>query len=304
MDAASVLEQQTQSMSNLPVELKYLLQRMRDKDMQVYEIRRKIQQRDAQLQKYVKQNGSLVKHPREQQVYNKINQEYEEAQKLQKEKCLIANTALYLLTKHLASLEKDAERLESSGEPKILGVDPELSPVDPDSVSSLTSNLMDASLEGSPTPSYSRRSRTRGSRSMSRSRSQSSERRSVSAGSISSLLRAGGKSEEPLGPVTPKPEAGLTRLSGRKKLERGASGTVTIPKSISGRNNEDDELYCFCRQVSYGNMIACDNQNCRFEWFHYGCVGLTEPPKGIWYCPDCRRQMELEQNRKRDRKRK
>lgn len=26
---------------------------------------------------------------------------------------------------------------------------------------------------------------------------------------------------------------------------------------------------------------------CRIEWFHFGCVGLKEKPKGKWYCTDC-----------------
>jgi hypothetical protein len=30
----------------------------------------------------------------------------------------------------------------------------------------------------------------------------------------------------------------------------------------------------FCRQISFGNMIACENQDCSIEWFHFGCVGL------------------------------
>jgi inhibitor of growth protein 3 len=30
---------------------------------------------------------------------------------------------------------------------------------------------------------------------------------------------------------------------------------------------------------------------CVLEWFHYTCVGITEPPKGKWYCPDCEMAM-------------
>jgi inhibitor of growth protein 4 len=48
-----------------------------------------------------------------------------------------------------------------------------------------------------------------------------------------------------------------------------------------------EPLYCLCNRVSYGNMVACDNPECLIEWFHYQCVGLTEQPKGKWYCPAC-----------------
>ena len=32
-------------------------------------------------------------------------------------------------------------------------------------------------------------------------------------------------------------------------------------------------------KVSYGDMVACDNEDCPYEWFHYPCVGITAPPK-------------------------
>ncbi|SCV03631.1 LAMI_0H09714g1_1 [Lachancea mirantina] len=55
---------------------------------------------------------------------------------------------------------------------------------------------------------------------------------------------------------------------------------------------QEESVYCFCRDVSYGPMIACDNDNCPTEWFHYECVGITKPPKGNekWFCSDkCRK---------------
>lgn len=50
----------------------------------------------------------------------------------------------------------------------------------------------------------------------------------------------------------------------------------------------DEPTYCLCEQVSYGEMIGCDNEECPIEWFHFSCVGLTTKPKGKWYCPKCR----------------
>ncbi|KAK9452213.1 inhibitor of growth proteins N-terminal histone-binding-domain-containing protein [Limtongia smithiae] len=66
------------------------------------------------------------------------------------------------------------------------------------------------------------------------------------------------------------------------------SGTAAATPA-SGEDDEDEEnndsaLYCFCQQVSYGDMVACDNPDCQYEWFHYGCVGLKAPPSGVWYC--------------------
>ncbi|EDV28991.1 uncharacterized protein TRIADDRAFT_49753 [Trichoplax adhaerens] len=49
----------------------------------------------------------------------------------------------------------------------------------------------------------------------------------------------------------------------------------------------DEPRYCICNQISYGEMVGCDNDDCPIEWFHYACVGISEPPKGKWYCPQC-----------------
>ncbi|KAF0770808.1 Uncharacterized protein FWK35_00009164 [Aphis craccivora] len=53
-------------------------------------------------------------------------------------------------------------------------------------------------------------------------------------------------------------------------------------------NNKDKRLYCFCNEVAYDKMIGCDNSKCRYEWFHYECVGIeSEPKHEKWYCPVC-----------------
>ena len=49
----------------------------------------------------------------------------------------------------------------------------------------------------------------------------------------------------------------------------------------------NEPTYCVCHQVSFGQMIGCDNMECPIEWFHFACVGLITKPKGKWYCPSC-----------------
>ncbi|KAJ8387367.1 hypothetical protein AAFF_G00157440 [Aldrovandia affinis] len=70
-----------------------------------------------------------------------------------------------------------------------------------------------------------------------------------------------------------------------------------LPESETGSQvdwayDPNEPRYCICNQVSYGEMVGCDNQDCPIEWFHYGCVGLTEAPKGKWYCPQCTAAMK------------
>lgn len=69
------------------------------------------------------------------------------------------------------------------------------------------------------------------------------------------------------------------------------SGTQQPSKSSSHHHQSRESpepTYCVCHQVSYGDMICCDNDACDIEWFHFQCVSLASKPKGKWYCPNCR----------------
>uniref|UniRef100_A0AC34R1R5 PHD-type domain-containing protein n=1 Tax=Panagrolaimus sp. JU765 TaxID=591449 RepID=A0AC34R1R5_9BILA len=52
-----------------------------------------------------------------------------------------------------------------------------------------------------------------------------------------------------------------------------------------------EPIYCYCRRVASGRMVACDGDNCPYEWFHFNCVGLINDPPDEWYyewyCSDC-----------------
>ncbi|CAF0815613.1 unnamed protein product [Didymodactylos carnosus] len=64
-----------------------------------------------------------------------------------------------------------------------------------------------------------------------------------------------------------------------------------LTANYSGSSGQvDDRRYCFCNQMSYGEMIACDNPLCTREWFHYRCVNIQVAPKGKWYCSECLKQ--------------
>ena len=54
----------------------------------------------------------------------------------------------------------------------------------------------------------------------------------------------------------------------------------------------NEPVYCYCKQVSWGEMVACDGPRCQNEWFHLACVGLNAPPEGKWYCIDCKNKLK------------
>ncbi|KAL2124594.1 hypothetical protein VTJ04DRAFT_959 [Mycothermus thermophilus] len=67
----------------------------------------------------------------------------------------------------------------------------------------------------------------------------------------------------------------------------GGGGGGDVMEIDEDEEAGDDRKYCSCQNVSFGNMVACDNEDCPYEWFHWGCVGLKSEPNGTWYCPDC-----------------
>mmetsp|Transcript_16557 Transcript_16557/g.28168 ORF Transcript_16557/g.28168 Transcript_16557/m.28168 type:complete len:120 (+) Transcript_16557:1049-1408(+) len=64
-----------------------------------------------------------------------------------------------------------------------------------------------------------------------------------------------------------------------------SSGGRGYSSQVHGYQVED--VYCFCQNISYGDMVACDNPSCKYEWFHFPCVGITLRPEDSWYCFEC-----------------
>ena len=74
--------------------------------------------------------------------------------------------------------------------------------------------------------------------------------------------------------------------AGPSSLVGGIPGQPVI--NTSGTHDpETEETFCSCGRISFGEMVCCDNPQCALEWFHFGCVGLTEAPIGAWLCPVC-----------------
>ena len=84
--------------------------------------------------------------------------------------------------------------------------------------------------------------------------------------------------------------------TGRQSKPRRRSLSPLLPAKVAAQAEaaianagEDEPTYCYCEQVSYGEMVACDGDDCEREWFHLACVNLTSPPKGSWFCDACKK---------------
>ncbi|CAG8543034.1 7134_t:CDS:2 [Dentiscutata erythropus] len=65
------------------------------------------------------------------------------------------------------------------------------------------------------------------------------------------------------------------------------TGTNSFSSGFVQPVDPNEPVYCICRQVSFGEMIGCDGENCPIEWYHLDCVGLKAVPEGRWYCDTC-----------------
>jgi len=68
---------------------------------------------------------------------------------------------------------------------------------------------------------------------------------------------------------------------------KDADGDMEMIEGEEDDEAGDEKKYCMCQSVSYGSMVACDNEQCPYEWFHWTCVGLKSEPVGTWICPIC-----------------
>ncbi|KAK0746009.1 inhibitor of growth proteins N-terminal histone-binding-domain-containing protein [Schizothecium vesticola] len=79
-------------------------------------------------------------------------------------------------------------------------------------------------------------------------------------------------------------------LGGHQQQQRHRSADEGAEDDVMDVDDDDagdDNKYCLCQRVSFGDMVACDNDKCPYEWFHWSCVGLKSEPNGTWYCPRC-----------------
>ncbi|TDZ32080.1 PHD finger protein ING1 [Colletotrichum spinosum] len=109
------------------------------------------------------------------------------------------------------------------------------------------------------------------------------------------------RTRKPVPGVVSKTNAGGSSAVGKRKAapkkkrsqkkEKGQPVEIELEEDENGNPIDPNEpRYCDCNGVSFGQMIACDNDNCVKEWFHLECLGMKSIPARTtkWYCPDCR----------------
>lgn len=139
---------------------------------------------------------------------------------------------------------------------------------------------------------------------------QPTKRAKRPAPGVVSTTSSGGNSAVGKRKAAPKRKARTTKREKGQVTETEMEEVDDEGKPI----DPNEPRYCLCNRVSFGTMIQCDNmdvsggsrsraatanaspeQNCKQEWFHLECVGLSDIPARTtkWYCPDCRRLLNI-----------
>ncbi|XP_051010353.1 inhibitor of growth protein 5 isoform X2 [Acomys russatus] len=256
MATAMYLEHYLDSIENLPCELQRNFQLMRELDQRTEDKKAEI---DILAAEYIATVKTLSSEQRVAHL-QKIQSAYSKCKEYSDDKVQLAMQTYEMVDKHIRRLDADLARFEADLKDRMDGSDFEST--GPRSLKSKLADVLftsDCNFEG-----------CRLSVLGSDGRSQKEKR--------SSRGRGRRTSEED----TPK----------KKKHKSGSEFTDSIlsvhPSDVLDMPVDPNEpTYCLCHQVSYGEMIGCDNPDCPIEWFHFACVDLTTKPKGKWFCPRC-----------------
>lgn len=406
-DCAAVLDDFVNRVANLPEEIKHMQEEIAAKDRKMDASSDIIKKYDESIQRWIRNNGSTVPNPKEDQMSRVIRENYQILERLQEEKVGLAQKALAAVDRHLRALDTQIKGLQERGE---FPVDAEIQSIlnrktEPASSSraEVSNTVRPASQVHTSTPAVPSgppRSVSQQvppqrmipaqvqAQHMNSGMSASApatpaaalilqrQQRESSAGAPPKRQRTG-LSNAPsnpsglarhssIGPGTPKagtptatragsvqPRGTLKKeLVNRKvaphkqggplrKAKPGKSGLSRVKRTgnknspsstndselsdadsasqededeaptppaatrdadgdedmadVDDEEGGDDKKYCTCQSVSYGDMVACDNESCPFEWFHWTCVGLTKEPPGTWICPVCTKDLKSKQ---------
>ncbi|KJH50540.1 PHD-finger [Dictyocaulus viviparus] len=132
------------------------------------------------------------------------------------------------------------------------------------SQSPATPGILADSIPSSPSPSISVSSYDK------------KKRTSISFGNVNETASLHGRPRK----ICRMTERAVELLQNHKDKEKSKRKVDTVEA-------DNYERWCFCREGSSGSMICCDDPECKYQWFHFECVGLTIEPKGQWFCSEC-----------------
>jgi len=315
-EAANVASEFVSSLENLPIEVQHLLLEIKHKDKRSQELQQEINKESA---KYIRHSlRSASSNPPGQALSVKdttipqtVKVNYAEIDRLAVEKEKLAERIVSLLTRARARLDLDLNKvlvLQGDIDPAIQVVHASVSGTRSSGpIAQVTESLRVATnaIAIPEAPSVPVATTPAGPPPMKKRRVAATQAAS-SAGSIklpspaplptASAHTASGAQRSRLSQQvarhSPMRQRRVT-ASVDPDADEDAEGEEDLEDNAEDNGDvEDKSLYCFCQKLSYGEMIACDNPDCNYQWFHLPCVNLKPPLPDNWYCSECVTKVE------------
>ncbi|KAF5323722.1 hypothetical protein D9619_012955 [Psilocybe cf. subviscida] len=286
---------------NLPGEVAHLLQEIKHHEARAQELQQEI---DKESLKYITQSRSSGTSSPAPTAGLKVSALYAEVQQISTEKCSLAERLVEIINRTRAKLDVDIVKVRT---------------LQGESPASIVASM---ARQSQPVLSISMSSGTNAAMAISDSLRNGLALAAVGGISAADLKRAAATAAAPSPPANKKrrvtqtasikispaasPAPTTAHTQQKSRLSRQVHSRTVVEEELSEDMNldedgegeeegeeeaEDETPYCFCRKSSYGEMIACDNVACQYEWFHLACVGLKEVPSAQWYCEVCKPDM-------------
>ncbi|CAH0385272.1 unnamed protein product [Bemisia tabaci] len=264
MTTAAYLEQYLDTLENLPVELQRNFTLMRELDSRVQAVMQKIDESGDDFLKNIK----LLSSEERQDRMKKIQEMFNKVKALGDDKVQLSIQTYELVDKHIRRLDSDLARFESEIQDK----------------ANHTRNQME---ENEPVKRGRKKLKEKEPKKKSRAAGTSSEDENNKGTKKKQKKSGAAGGTGPGKNAANSTSGGLPVESTLASVLPGLVGVVHPTDVLDMPVDPNEPTYCLCHQVSYGEMIGCDNPDCPIEWFHFACVGLTTKPKGKWFCPKC-----------------
>ncbi|EJU06543.1 hypothetical protein DACRYDRAFT_113224 [Dacryopinax primogenitus] len=262
-ESAQIAAEYIASLDNLPNEVKFILNEIKLKDTQLQSTIGRIQSREVNLFKNTRNNKPPINYADENVTTREIEDLFQKARKLSDENVELARRLKRLIHKAKGRLAADMKKITKlTGEP----IAEDLTPSATRGVDKIAEGLRQAlATPSSASPAAS---------------GPAQKKRRLTSSQVEKVVLSLPLGRSRLSQVQPSPLRKSTTVRSPDASEEEA-------EEGEEEDESDDNIYCFCQKKSFGEMIGCDNEQCRYQWFHLECVGLKPPLPDSWYCSDC-----------------
>ncbi|XP_058058710.1 inhibitor of growth protein 4 isoform X1 [Anopheles bellator] len=279
MTSALYLEHYLDGLEHLPNELKRNFTLMRDLDSRAQVLMKSIDEKANEFMKALMSSKENFSDEVKKEKLQAIQDLFNKAKEYGDDKVQLAIQTYELVDKHIRRLDSDLARFEGEIQDKTL-------------------NAREKSEENVTKKGRKKVKDAKNAAKKKRTHSSEDEARPAgNGGATAAGVNSGTTNTNGKGKNTKKQKVNQEKESrkgqNKKSTENddnaqdGGHSTPHPSDVLDMPVDPNEPTYCLCHQVSYGEMIGCDNPDCPIEWFHFACVGLTIKPKGKWFCPKC-----------------